>query len=122
MIDTNRKPRSFGEAWPFANFALLQFVVLLWFAKLGYCLYAYLGSGLDGLKRSVLDAMPFISGPPELRYMTWQVAVLRYGLLAAITMLVAIANRRNLRWVRENVLRKPRPEPESERSSSDEAL
>jgi hypothetical protein len=83
------------EALRVASQGLLALLFLFWIARLLYCVTGYVNNGTTGLKSAIAAHMQSL--PTDLgsrTYPRWDLIAIKYVVIACVTLLLGILNRR----------------------------
>jgi hypothetical protein len=113
MINTSWSVGWLKDAPRLAGLLVFEILIFFWCIKLAYIVYGYLTKGTAGVREAILQhtLSPYIPGEWAQGQPRWDIVAVRYGLIAIMTILLGLANRRSLTrlWVDlwERPLRKP---------------
>ena len=115
-MNANRVAGWLRDAPRLASLLLFEILGFFWCVKLGYCLYSYFTKGPAGVREAILRHTinpygPHEWGPPGNP--RWDIVVMRYALIALLTVVLGLINRRTLRKFWAELWQRPHPRPDS---------
>jgi hypothetical protein len=101
----NKLAAKFRGVWNFAVFLVFQVFMLFWVITIALCIYGYLTKGVPGVLHVFLHSAPIPANPNEWGQPRWDLIIVRYAVIAAITVGLGFINARRLRGIWEDIRR-----------------